>query len=66
LGSFESQKLYHEEKISSNPDWINAGIFADEAITGTKTDKAQQFGVRKAGMAVHERYQERYCKLPKR
>jgi DNA invertase Pin-like site-specific DNA recombinase len=43
LGSFESQKLYYEEKISSNPDWINAGIFADEAITGTKTDKRNGF-----------------------
>lgn len=39
LGSFESQKLYYEEKIGENPEWVNAGIFADEAITGTKTDK---------------------------
>ena len=29
LGSFESQKLYYEEKIRANPDWVNAGIFAD-------------------------------------
>ncbi len=39
LGSFESQKLYYEEKIGNNPDWVNAGIFADEAIIGTKVDK---------------------------
>lgn len=32
LGSFESQKLYYEEKIGENPEWVNAGIFADEAI----------------------------------
>ena len=32
LGSFESQKLYYEEKISENLEWVNAGIFADEAI----------------------------------
>ena len=38
LGSFESQKLYYEEKIGENPEWVNARIFADEAITGTKTD----------------------------
>ena len=52
LGSFESQKLYYEqkmeiiknnEKIASNKDWVNAGIFADEAVTGTKTDKRSGF-----------------------
>lgn len=32
LGSFESQKLYYEEKIRQNKDWAMAGIFADEAI----------------------------------
>lgn len=26
LGSFESQKLYYEEKIGENPEWVNAGI----------------------------------------
>ena len=43
LGSFESQKLYYEEKIRANPDWVNTGIFADEAITGTKVDKRDGF-----------------------
>lgn len=43
LGSFESQKLYYEQKIASNKDWVNAGIFADEAVTGTKTDKWSGF-----------------------
>ena len=43
LGSFESQKLYYEEKIRANPEWVNAGIFADEAITGTKVDKREGF-----------------------
>ncbi len=43
LGSFESQKLYYEEKIQANPEWVNAGIFADEAITGTKVDKREGF-----------------------
>lgn len=43
LGSFESQKLYYEENIAANPDWVNAGIYADEAITGTKTDKRSGF-----------------------
>ena len=43
LGSFESQKLYYEQKIADNPEWVNAGIFVDEAITGTKTDKRNGF-----------------------
>ena len=43
LGSFESQKLYYEQKIRANRDWVNAGIFADEAITGTKVDKREGF-----------------------
>lgn len=43
LGSFESQKLYYEQKIADNPEWVNAGIFANEAITGTKTDKRNGF-----------------------
>ena len=43
LGSFKSQKAYYEEKIRSNPEWVMAGIFADEAITGTKVEKREQF-----------------------
>lgn len=43
LGSFESQKAYYEEKIRQNPKWVMAGIFADEAITGTKVDKREGF-----------------------
>ena len=43
LGSFESQKLYYEEKIRKNKEWAKAGIFADEAITGTKIDKREGF-----------------------
>ena len=43
LGSFQSQKLYYEQKISANKEWINAGIFADEAITGTMTTKRDGF-----------------------
>lgn len=43
LGSFQSQKLYYEEKIQKNKDWVMAGIFADEAVTGTKVDKREGF-----------------------
>ena len=30
LGSFESQKLYYEEKIRKNKEWAMAGIFVDK------------------------------------
>lgn len=43
LGSFASQKAYYEEKILQNKEWVMAGIFADEAITGTKVDKREGF-----------------------
>ena len=47
LGSFESQKLYYEEKIAANSEWASAGIFADEAITGTKcAEEAPKFNVK--------------------
>ena len=43
LGSFLSQKLYYEKKIRSNSDWVMVGIYADEAISGTKVEKREQF-----------------------
>lgn len=35
LGSFESQKTFFREYISRRSDWVLAGIYADEGITGT-------------------------------
>lgn len=43
LQSFQSQKTYYQEKISENVDWVMVGIYADEAITGTKTVKRDGF-----------------------
>ena len=43
LQSFQSQKSYYEEKISKNKEWTLVGIYADEAITGTKTAKRDGF-----------------------
>ena len=28
-----------KKKISNNKEWVSAGIFADEAITGTKVEE---------------------------
>lgn len=43
LQSFKSQKEYYKDKISKNKDWVMVGIYADEAVTGTKTVKRDGF-----------------------
>ncbi len=43
LSSYEAQIKYYTEKISSNKDWIFAGIYADEGISGTSVEKRPQF-----------------------
>lgn len=43
LQSFQSQKEYYQDKISKNKEWVMIGIYADEAITGTKTAKRNGF-----------------------
>lgn len=43
LNSYKSQKKYYNEKINSNSLWTFAGIYADEAITGTLDYKRNEF-----------------------
>lgn len=43
LGSFKSQIQYYTEKINENRDWVFAGIYSDEAITGTTSGKREGF-----------------------
>ncbi|MDO4976344.1 MAG: recombinase family protein [Eubacteriales bacterium] len=43
LGSFQSQMQYYTEKIQSNPEWVFVGVYSDEAITGTLSDKRPGF-----------------------
>ena len=43
INSYESQKKYYDEKINSNSLWVFAGIYADEAITGTLDYKRNDF-----------------------
>ncbi|QIW56799.1 recombinase family protein [Streptococcus iniae] len=42
-GSFELQKQSYLEKINANPNWILAGIYADQGTSGTSTRKRTQF-----------------------
>ena len=39
LVSLEAQKSHYEEYISSNPEWVFAGIYYDDGISGRKKNK---------------------------
>ena len=41
--SYDAQIEHYTEYISKNPDWVLAGIFADDGITGTNTKKRDDF-----------------------
>ncbi|ETP71160.1 site-specific recombinase, DNA invertase Pin, partial [Lachnospiraceae bacterium JC7] len=43
LSSFSSQVKYYTELIEKDPDWMMAGIYSDEAITGTQVSKREGF-----------------------
>ena len=43
LNSYQSQLKYYEDKINSKSEWQFAGIYADEAITGTLDYKRSNF-----------------------
>jgi DNA invertase Pin-like site-specific DNA recombinase len=43
LQSYHSQVRYYTDLINGNKDWTMAGIYADEAITGTQVDKRVDF-----------------------
>ena len=39
LVSLETQKSHYEELINANPDWVFAGLYYDEGISGTSKEK---------------------------
>ena len=39
LHSLSAQVSYYNELIQKNPEWLFAGIYADEALTGTKENR---------------------------
>jgi DNA invertase Pin-like site-specific DNA recombinase len=41
--SLQTQLAYYNFKILSNPSWTLAGIYADEGISGTKTERRDNF-----------------------
>ena len=43
MNSLDTQVKYYTGKIAENPNWTMAGIYADEGITGTRTDKREKF-----------------------
>ena len=40
LHSLSAQVSYYSSMIQSHPGWLFAGVYSDEAITGTKADRA--------------------------
>ncbi len=43
LNSLDNQRTYFENYIKSNPDWQFAGIYYDEGVSGTYTNKRPGF-----------------------
>ena len=43
IKSYDSQVKHYTSYINSNPEWSFAGIYADEAITGTQVKKREDF-----------------------
>lgn len=43
MHSLSSQVSYYSDYIQKNPHWIYAGVYADEGISGTQTDKRDEF-----------------------
>ena len=41
--SYETQVEHYTEYIQKNPDWVLAGIYADDGISGTNTKKRTEF-----------------------
>jgi len=43
IKSYNSMVRYYTNLIKNNKQWVFAGVYADRAITGTKTDKHEEF-----------------------
>ena len=43
--SYQTQIEHYEEIINKNPDWVFAGIFADDGISATSTKGREQFNL---------------------
>ena len=41
--SYEAQIEHYTAYINSHPDWVLAGIYADDGISGTNTKKREEF-----------------------
>lgn len=41
--SLSAQISYYNDKIQKNPDWLFAGVYVDDGISGTGTTKREEF-----------------------
>lgn len=50
--SYEAQVEYYTKKINENPNWKNAGIYADDSKSATNTKKRDDFRAMITGMVI--------------
>ena len=43
MHSLSAQVSHYSELIQKNPEWVYAGVYADEGISGTRADKRDEF-----------------------
>ena len=43
IKSYNSMVQHYTDMIKSNKQWVYVGVYADKAVTGTKTDKRDEF-----------------------
>ena len=43
MHSLSAQISYYSELIQNNPEWEYAGVYADEGISGTQTERRGEF-----------------------
>ena len=43
MHSLSAQVSHYSELIQKNPEWVYAGVYADEGISGTSTDRRDEF-----------------------
>ena len=44
MHSLSAQVSHYSELIQKNSDWVYAGVYADEGISGTRADRRDEFG----------------------
>ena len=57
--SYQAQIAHYEEVIHRNPEWVFAGIYADDGISATSTKHREQFHQK-----IHQPIRQKHSRLP--